>query len=346
MEDEIDYDNIYDNLSGVGEKKTLSPSSIKKFLDCDLLYYFDYVLGWKADVKSVALSFGSSLHKTFEETNRKMALDQKVTVDELLEHFEKAWGKETSLLREGKHYKKPDDLDKQKKIAKNLVEKYWKSSIRKCTKIALHKAPNADVYVPAVEVKIEVPITNLKTGRLITDDYIIKGFIDKIDIVTKETSKFKVDDLLISDYKSASRDWSHFDVRSNLQLLIYAYAMRWILRNLDMFPYNKDKEDYVGIIGLMKNKPNDPSHRKIKPAYFKVEDSEIDFLERMIEEIVTRLSYMGDDIKNYLPRPSPDKCRYCLYKDPCLLFRGGAGMPELIEWKNKHRFLFTKREDR
>ena len=236
------------------------------------------------------------------------------------------------------------DTNKQKGL--DLIEKHVNSRIRKSYGPTLYVPPYSDVHSPAVELNIDVPLVNMRTGRILRDKNHVSGFIDLVGIGEKPTSHFEPGDLMVLDYKTAAREWNQFSVDTNLQLLMYAYAVRFLLRNENWFPHlKKDKEDLVGIVCMVKQKENKKSEKwgKVRNYFIRITDQEIDFLERTLANCIDELERCGDQVENFLPNPSPENCGWCDYKETCLMARRGANTQDILDWGTAHGFHKKKR---
>jgi CRISPR/Cas system-associated exonuclease Cas4 (RecB family) len=332
---ETNYDELYDELTQKRGVRTWSPSSTKEFLSCRLKHYFKYVKGWRIRERSAALSLGTSFHAAAEKLNRLQALNQEFTTADLFEEFDRSWAQEISMMEEGSDYKTQGELDLNRQKGLDLIEKHFNSRIRKSYSPVLYVPPFSVQQAPAVELKVDVPFVHMRTGRLINDKYRITGFIDVVSVAEKSTSHFDPGDLMVLDYKTLGREWDQFTIDTNLQLLMYAYAMRFILRNENWFPHlKKDQEDLVGIVCLLKQRESKKSEKwgKIKNYIIRITDGEIDYLERLLTRCIDTLEECGDQAENFIPNPTPDNCRYCKFKEPCLMVRRGGRTEDVLDW--------------
>jgi hypothetical protein len=338
------YDELYDAIHKKRDYHTWSPSSTKEFLSCRLKYFFKYVKGWKIKEKSTNLALGTSFHAAVEMQNRRVALNKAVTKADSFEEYETQWNNEVLFLSEGEDYKDQKELDKARQIGLDLIEKHWNSHTRKAIEPAIYCPPYSSVFVPAVEMHLDVPIINMRTGKPHNTDHHITGFIDLVSSAKRVTKLFHTNDLMVIDYKTAGREWDQFTVDTTLQLLIYAYGIRYVLRNENWFPHlKKDKEDLVGIICLVKRKPKGATKFGLLKNYFiRIDDREIEYLERLLMKCIGELNDSGDNAENFLPNPTPDNCRFCRYKEPCLLMRRGARNSDILAWGEENGFLRKK----
>jgi hypothetical protein len=334
------YDQIYDQINRKTNATTWSPTSTKTFLGCRLRYFFQYVKNWRITVRSPAFSIGTSFHAAAEKLNVLEALDKDIDTADLFEEFDRVWLSEIKDMKEGVEYKDQSELDVSRQKGLDLLEKHVDSTIRKSYKPLLYTPPFSDVQTPAVEVRVDVPLVNLYTGTPYTDKHRVTGFVDAMAVAHRATSHFDPGDLMVLDYKTSSREWNQFTVDTNIQLLMYAYAIRFILRNENWFPgLNKTQEDLVGIVCLIKQKPSGTDKwGKIKNYIIRITDDEIQYLERMLLKCVADLEASGTEVEGFLPNPTPDNCRYCEYQEPCLLVRRGARNQDIIDWGESKGF--------
>jgi len=327
--DTTKFDDLYDKVNKRRSKNSLSPSALNTGLQCRRKYSFQYIKGWKVKSKSLALALGTSLHAATEHLNRSKALDKECDLQDMFAEFDAWWEEETEDLEMGIDYRYPGEPDKNKKMGNLLIEKYWNSKRRKQMEPMLYTPPGADVYVPAVEMPIEVPFINVNTGKFIDEDWTIIGYIDVIKKVTKgtRTDGLKKGDVAVLDYKTTAREFSDFKLATLIQLLIYSYGMRYMLRNENMFDdIKKDQEDYVGIIELLKRATPDKAHARTK--MIQVTDENIEFVQNLIKDFI-------EDIKSrrFLPNFG-DHCMWCDFKQPCMMMNNGQD-PDV--WWNKNK---------
>jgi CRISPR/Cas system-associated exonuclease Cas4 (RecB family) len=331
-----EFDEIYDRLKGGKASRRLSPSALNTLLQCPRLYWFKYIMGWKISSSGVALALGSAVHGGFEKLNRNIALGKKVHLNDIFEEFDTFWEKESEGLVLGEHYKKEKELEDNYNMGLGITEKYWNSIRRKQMSPITYQPPGASVDIPAVEMRIEVPFIDLFTDKIIDDDWMIIGYIDVIKQVKRASKGLKVGDLAVLDYKTTQREFDDFKLTTLVQLLIYAYAMRFMLRNYNMFPgMKKDREDFVGIIECLKRKTPKNIHAKTK--LISVSDEQIEQLQLLIRDAIAL-------IRNGIFLPYfGDHCGWCDFKEPCSGMTRGE---DPREWWSNNGARLSKRSNR
>ena len=347
---EEEIEDIYNSINLPKDYNTISPSSLKKYVQmCQLAYFFDYVKKWKFSFSTPELELGTSLHSAFEKLNRKKAFDKTRSKEELLSDFKSSWEENKDNINFKDAEKTQEKIKKAGDIGEGLVERYIESYLAKSLKPVFHKPLNQSLYVPAVEMEIDIPIYSFKRDQVLHDDYHVKGYIDLVAESTKKTRLYDEGKVLVLDYKSAAEDWKKFTVQTDLQILIYSYSIRYILKVLKTLDLPNQKEDYVGIITLIKKKKTlkkDSPWGKVRTHLIKIEDEEIFYLENLLDQVVRRIKESGDDPKNYIPSPSQRNCTNCPYQSPCLMVRKGADNQDLDEWFSRNKKKFKKRKGR
>lgn len=347
--DDISYlqsltsDELYDYLNNkrkIEDYRTISASSLKTFLECRLKYFFQYIKDWRIVVRSPNFSIGTAFHAACELDNKNQAMGIKSKKADLFNEFELVWNaEEIGLKKDFNGYL----LDSSHKIGLDLVERYFNSGVRKSIKaelVAPYISTDTGLLSPAVELHIDIPLYSYKLDTVMRDDFRVTGFIDLVATANDKTKHFDKGDLLIVDYKTAAKTWSSSSVNTNLQILLYAYAIRYLLKYTNNFSHlNKDKEDYIGIICLQKGRNLKSGFKasKLTSQFIKVEDKDIDYLEKLLLKTAEDIHRDQESIDNWLPSPEENKCRWCQFQNPCLSFRKGAPLNELEDWYLQER---------
>ncbi len=311
-------------------KRTISPSALMTLMGCELKYFFSYVKNWRIKVKAPPLALVSSFHAAAEHLNREQALGRKVTKQDLFDVYDVTWAQET----DGCEFKSAKDEMAQRDTGLRLIDKYMNSTRRKqFTPTVCRAEGDHDAWIPAVEMEISAPFIDLFTGEELKDGWLIRGFIDVVKVADKDIPSVGVraGDSFVADYKTSRSEFSDFSVQMNLQILMYAYGIRHMMKQVpDLFPEAgsaKDREDWVGIICLVKRK--DPV---IKHIMVKVTDEEIRYLQDLVLKALNRIE-AGIFLPTGLNNPTMN-CGWCEFKEPCKGLRMGKN-PE--EWWAKNR---------
>ncbi len=157
----------------------LSPSSLNRYLDCPLSFYYEYLL--KVPVTgSEALSYGSAMHAALEDFSRKYKRDRKLpSQKDLLVFFERN-------IQQEKHQFSPSRYQQRLDNGKNRLSAYYQSVIAH--------------WQPDVEIELR-----LKQGTI--DDVPVSGIIDRIE--------YSADgEVIITDFKTGAFKQSHVSVLS------------------------------------------------------------------------------------------------------------------------------------
>ena len=193
-------DTLFGTTSGFRDPKSqkiknftpdfLSYSQIDTYMTCALQYKYRYILNIPSS-PSHALSFGTTIHDTLRDFHTRLKFDQKVTLDELLQTYEKNW--------QPLGYKDPEHRQERFESGKKLLEKYYE-------KVRTEKPKYLDL-----EKSFNIKVDGIK----------FYGRIDRIDHV-----KGQPDNVVeIIDYKTGSPK-SQKDVDKDMQVAIYAIAAK------------------------------------------------------------------------------------------------------------------------
>jgi putative RecB family exonuclease len=179
----------------------LSYSQISLYLECPLLYKLRYVEGEKGEALPAALGFGSAIHKTLAGFYTDVMDGEPFVLADFLGAFEEAWSdavEEREII-----YKEGEDFDSLLGLGKEMLKVFARSVIPQ--------------KVIAVEVPFEFRLEHPKTGE---DSSIpLKGVIDLIEEDEQGT-------LWVVDHKTAGRAYSEQQISGDLQMLIYAGAVK------------------------------------------------------------------------------------------------------------------------
>lgn len=333
----LNPDELYDylrNKRSIEGYNTISASSLKTFLECRLKYFFQYIKDWRIIVKSPNFSIGTAFHAACELDNRNQALGVKTKKSDLFNEFELVWNSEMQGMDDYNQFVK----DNAHTIGLDLVERYFNSGIRKAIKTELaapYVSDNSLLKFPAAELHIDIPLYSYKLETVMSDDFRVTGFIDLVGTADQNTKNFNKGDLLIVDYKTAAKMWSQQSVNTNLQILLYAYAMRYLLKYTHMFEHlGKTKEDYIGIICLEKGKKLKKSFKpsRIVSQFIKVNEDEFEYLEKLLLKVSSDVTKYSERMDEWPAQPEDNKCKYCPYLEPCLAYRKGAPFSDLEKW--------------
>ncbi len=171
---------------------SLSYSQISTYLDCPLLYKFQYIDRLPRKPKSY-FSFGSTLHRCtqfFYKDQRKTP----PTLKELLDFFERTW---TSA-----GYTSVEMEEEDRRVGRDILTRFWE----------IH----SDGFQPAMATEhwFAIEVEGIR----------LRGYIDKVEVSQQGG-------LIIIDYKTGKEGLSHSDVEESLQMSLYQLGAEgsWLL---------------------------------------------------------------------------------------------------------------------
>ncbi len=253
----IDYQLNKQPTQKLIKKDTFHLSSTKytNFDKCPLQFKFQYVLNAPGRPKSY-LSFGSDIHKTIESIEKLQKDNKTVTTELAFEILDKYWN---SLSYDNKTLE-----DQYLDSAKDMLEKY----------LQWHNSNENSI------VDIEIKFTTS------FNDVVITGKIDRVEMTPNG-------DYMVVDFKTGKSKLSKNKIKSDIQLNIYALAIRHLYGKLP---------------------------KKVSLLYLK--DGTMvsyDVTSKDIEEFETRLSEMTNFIFNeeFPAKPDYMNCKYCDYATIC-----------------------------
>lgn len=179
----------------------ISKSQIQTYLICPRKFYFQYVMGAMPEFLPAALPFGSALHgavaafyRAIKETGSKPELGF------ITREFELEWGRATVGHRMS--FKGKTSVDSHLALGKALLQKFY-------DEVQPRK-------VEAVEYPFAIVMSDPITGDPL--DVSLVGIIDLIESDDEGT-------LIVAELKTAAKRYADSQSESQLDGLIYAYAM-------------------------------------------------------------------------------------------------------------------------
>lgn len=142
----------------------------------------------------------------------------------------------------------------------------------------------------------------LMTEQEFSVDYKGETIVGVIDAVIKQKNK-----ILVVDYKTSKEPYDSFKIKTSIQLSLYSYAFRELLKQGILG--KKRKEDGIAYWVLLKDYKNLIGDVKIHKTTIKN---------------YNRLFYILDEFignKQYLPNYQSISCKWCDYKKECLSFK-------------------------
>jgi len=256
----------------------LSASSINDYIDCGLLHKFGRIDRVPPEFIADALEFGATIHRVLAEFYQERMVGNKLPLKELHGLFEKYW-RYAAEGRDDIQYKKGKNFEILLMEGKDLLTAYY------------HKLPEDNFKVLAIEQPFRFTIENLPVS--------IIGIVDLIEEDESGT-------IIITDFKTSSRAYSLDEVDKNLQLTIYAMAMK-------ANGYG-DREILLRFDCLIKTKTP-----KFEQYY--TTRSEMDEMR-----LAKKIQAVWDGISKgvFIPNDGHWKCKGCAYKNHCdEWFKGG-----------------------
>ncbi|PIR50174.1 hypothetical protein COU79_00865 [Candidatus Peregrinibacteria bacterium CG10_big_fil_rev_8_21_14_0_10_54_7] len=179
----------------------LSYSQIALYLECPLLYKLRYVEGERGEGMPAALAFGSAIHKALAGFYRDVMDGEPFALAAFLGAFETAW--RDAVEEREVVFGDGEDAESLLALGTEMLKVFARSVIPQ--------------RVIAVEVPFEFRLEHPKTGE--DSSVPLKGVIDLIEEDENGT-------LWVVDHKTAGRAYSEQQVSGDLQMLIYAAAVK------------------------------------------------------------------------------------------------------------------------
>ena len=186
-----------------GMPSYLSYSQLALYLECPLKYKLRYLSegGYGDEPVPAALVFGTAIHQALAQFYRQAMDGELFTLAGLLAAFAAAWQAEAErqeiLFAEG------EDFDSLLALGQGMLRVFARMA--------------HPMKVIAVEVPFEFKLEHPRTGKEFPIP--IKGVIDLVEEDENGT-------LLVVDHKTAGRAYSNDQLAGDLQMLIYAAAVK------------------------------------------------------------------------------------------------------------------------
>ena len=182
----------------------ISFSQIFSYLSCSIKYQFRYVVCRQPERISLALPFGSALHKSLERYYRSLPEGRKEKLDILQELFSEILTLELSDKKDQIVYNKDcPDADGAIAMGNAMLEAFY---------------VNTDLEDHQI-VAVELPMSaSLYTDAGQPTEFKLVGFID---LLLKDPKG----DYVVVDHKTAARAKTQADVDADLQMTVYSYLL-------------------------------------------------------------------------------------------------------------------------
>lgn len=266
-----------------------SYSSISTYSTCSLKYYFQYILKINFTDVGVAPILGQCLHKAIEFYYRNLG----TTKIDFINHFKFLY--EDAFLTNNIIEYFPKHKETAYQMGLRAIEQFFENDEMTNAKPAKYLLDENEIE--AIELYFNLPLIDLKSGQNIGENLHISGLID---LVEQKDGKLKV-----KDHKTSSKDYEKFFITTSLQLAIYSYAVRFLLKEKKFKDVLVNKEESVGFNIFLK--PKNKSELKIIEKKISTSD---------LENLYLTVKNLDKAVKNEIFIPANnDSC--FIYNTPC-----------------------------
>lgn len=289
-------------------EKTISVSKIMCLMQCRQKYYFKYELKIKEELK-YWLTRGVIFHSLTEEFlyNQDKELDYFVEKGKLL--FDEA--DKDNLLTLPKYLKKDQVLNH----ILGGFSSYYKhvKDINGVNTFEYYDGKNAK---QSIELEFRIPFYDVKTMKPIPGiEYDLHGFIDLISFDSHNGYS-------IRDHKLHKNEYTDFQVETNLQLALYAYAFKFLYLQ-GCFEELTKKNKIITRAGF--NSVKIGKECLLTPINYDIDD------DKLIGAVNIVIDYIKSLQQNIWTPHYSEMCEYaCGYKEPCLLRRNNKDISSFI----------------
>jgi len=273
-----------------------SYSALNTYISCSLKYYFQYVLRIYFTEVPIAAFLGQCVHDTIEYYHLN---DNKPTLSNLINYF-------TNKFEEGFLL---DDIKTHFPMHKQYSYDMGLRAINQF--ITSEKMSQAKPFIYMDDKKGEIPAVELYFKVPVNEDVYLAGLIDLAENRNKK--------LIVIDHKTSSKDYTDLFIDTSLQLTIYAYAARYLLKQ-GKFKGTKAKKEYKVVYNIF-IKPKSKSELKIIER--KISDEDIDNMISTVEQVDTSAQ------NNIFIPANNDQCEAfggCAYKEICVMYQKRKGI--------------------
>lgn len=269
----------------------ISATRLKMYLTCPRQFKYAY-LDELPTVLTGALAFGQTIHRTLHEIHLGSAESESpMAVDSAFAVFDRLW-RET-LQRDKPVFKTAEESEAYWNLADDILRRY----------VTAQLAKPKDTPVPLV---LEFPF-EISWFDATCQEHQLCGIIDRVDEGRQG--------LIIVDFKSGKRKPKADSIGSDLQLLLYAYALENVL--------NQPVEQ-IAVLHL-----RDGTLLSAEPAP--------DALHRLMNEVLPNV-VRGIAQQQFAPHYGY-WCRYCDYKTVC--DAEGPPEPTTAEFAEAHEMTLA-----
>ncbi len=259
------------DIQTLRQQPHLSASSIQNYIECGLQYKFGKIDKIQSEYTSDAMLFGSCIHKALEKLHIAKKDNRELPVERLLELWESEWQKEVKKHPDIR-YKEGESFDTLLHQGRKLLTTYFKQRPKDSFKVISTEKPFA--------FNLEgVPIPIIGVTDLIEED--------------------SAGNIIITDFKTASKAYSSDDIDKSFQLTVYYMAVR--KNGL------ANREILLKFDCLVKTKTP-----KFQQYYTMRTPEDENRAARKIQQV-----WQGIEKGVFIPNDTSWKCGYCMYKDHC-----------------------------
>ncbi len=259
------------DLTEYRAKPHLSASSTSDYIDCGLLYRFGRVDKIKPEFKSDALELGSVIHLVLAEFYNQRKIGNKLLLKEVQESFEAFW-REHAEDNPDIQYSEGKNFETLLLEGKELLTPWY------------NKLPENEFKVIAVEDPFILTLRELAVPVI--------GYIDLIEEDESGT-------IIVTDFKTAGKNYSNDDTDKNLQLTIYQLAVKG--------NGYRNREILLKLDGLIKTKT--PKFEQFYTSRTEIEE------KRAIKKLQEVWNGINKGV--FIPNDGHWKCKGCSFKKHC-----------------------------
>lgn len=298
----------------------VSFSRLETISTCALKHFLKYEL-WLKEQKSPNLFFGTAVHDGLEMFHKNIRWVKGTIkypdIAQVLKMFTDSWASQI-FENEVDFSGKGPSADEYNSMGIGLFRTYITKGLKE----------GNPLFVPPIgtEYQFQIPLINLFTGEIITEDFELMGKIDLV-VDTKEHG------LVVMDHKTSAQKYQEHKVKLGMQLTMYAYAVRFLIAE-GIIDTEKVQEDKVGYNVFLKYK-----RPEVKPYLTTRVDADMHRFYKYVEGTIKLVQS-----KLALPQEGMH-CSWCDFHEPCQLF-GTPWFDKFIEEKLAEREAKEKSDEK
>lgn len=255
------------------ETFALSPSSLNRFLDCPLSFYYEHLLKVPI-VPSESLAYGKAMHSALEQTAKQFKnKGQLPSIEEVIKFFQK----EMFLL---KYTFSKEFFQQRLQKGENILRAYYNQFV-------VHWLRNADIEI------------NLRQSTI--ENIPVQGVIDRIEYLEDET-------VIITDFKTGRFKTSHVSEISDKNPIGGNYRRQLLFYKL-LYENHIQGNRPVQRVQLSYLEPDATGAFPLKA--YKFEEKEIQDFKGILQDVYTRI--MQQDFYNGCGKEQCHWCNFTKY---------------------------------